>query len=61
MLPDCLDVKVFVTARTGFRVAQRDSDAEFFGAAASVLSHAFGIELAVTIWAFFDLIVVSAS
>lgn len=60
VLPDSLDVKVLLAPRTDFRVpSYRDGDAKFFGAAASVLGNAFGIELLVTIRTFFDLIAVN--
>ena len=57
MLANRLNVEVFVAAGTGFGVAKRDRDAELFGAPAAVLGDALGIELAVAVRTFFNLIV----
>ena len=57
VLANRLNVEVFVAAGTDFGVADRDRDAELFGAPAAVLGDALGIELAVTVRTFFNLIV----
>lgn len=59
VLADSFDVKVIIAPRADFIVPHRELDPEFFGAAAPVLGHTFGVELAMAIWTFFDLITVS--